>query len=85
MAIGLEVTLTGIASLLQTIAPIIALILIILGGITYGVAQTQPGESRGKWQTVAISMVVGGIIVAAISLAANSIVEASGNLLKPVN
>ncbi len=85
MAIGLEVTLTGIAGLLQTIAPIIALILIILGGITYGVAQTQPGESRGKWQTVAISMVVGGIIVAAISLAANSIVEASGNLLKPVS
>ncbi len=84
MAIGLEVAASNIASFLSTIAPIIALILIILGGIIYGLAQTQPPDSRGKWQTAAISMIVGGIIVGAISGAATIIQEASSTLLKPV-
>jgi hypothetical protein len=83
MAIGLEVAASNIADLLTTIAPIIALILIILGGIVYGIAQTQPPDIRGKWQTAAISMIVGGIIVGAISGAATLIESTSSNLLKP--
>jgi hypothetical protein len=84
MAIGLEVAASSIADFLSTIAPIIALILIILGGIVYGIAQTQPPEIRGKWQTAAISMIIGGLIVGAISGAATIIESASSNLLKPV-
>ncbi len=84
MAIGLEVAASNIANFLSTIAPIIALILIILGGIIYGLAQTQPPDVRGKWQTAAISMIVGGIIVGAISGAATIIESTSSNLLKPV-
>ena len=84
MAVGLEVAASNIASFLSVIAPIISLILIILGGIVYGVAQTQPGESRGKWQAVGISMVVGGLIVGAIAGAAVFIQEQSSGLLKPV-
>jgi hypothetical protein len=38
----------------------------VLGAITYGLAQTQPAENRGKWQSMAMGMVVGGIIVADI-------------------
>ena len=56
----------------------------IRGGIMFGLAQTQPGETRGKWQTAAISMILGGIIVAVISLSANLIVNTAGNALKPV-
>jgi hypothetical protein len=84
MAIGLEVVASNIANFLSTIAPIIAIILIVLGGIMYGLAQTQPPDTRGKWQTAAISMVVGGIIVGAISGAASFIQEQSTGLLKPV-
>jgi hypothetical protein len=84
MATGLEVAASNIASVLQTLAPIIALILFTAGGIMYGLAQTQPGETRGKWQAIAIGMMVGGVIVAAIAGAASLITEASGNLLKPV-
>ncbi len=83
MATGLEVTATNISNALSSLAPTIAIILITLGGITLGLAQTQPGETRGKWQTVAISMIIGGMIVAAITLSASLIVEASGNFLKP--
>jgi hypothetical protein len=84
MATGLEVAASNIASLLSALAPTIALILVTAGGITYGLAQTQPGETRGKWQTIAIGMVVGGIIVMAITGAASFITEQSSNLLKPV-
>ena len=83
MAVGLEIVASNIAAFLSNIAPIIAIILIILGGITYGLAQLQPPDSRGKWQTAAISMVVGGIIVAAITAAASLIQETSAGLLTP--
>jgi len=82
MPIGLETTATNIATFLTNIAPVISLILIVLSGIVYGLAQTQPPETRGKWQTTAISMFIGGVIVMAISLAAPTIVKASGELLK---
>jgi hypothetical protein len=83
MAVGLEVVASNIAAFLTSIAPVISLILIILGGITYGLAQTQPPEMRGKWQTAAISMVIGGLIVGAIAGAATFIQEQSSGLLKP--
>jgi hypothetical protein len=82
MAIGLEVTASNIANFLETIAPVISLILIILGGIIFGVAQTQPPETRGKWQTSALSMVVGGLIVGAIAGAATIIQSTSAGLLQ---
>lgn len=81
MAIGLEVLASNIATFLTNIAPVISIILIILGGITYGLAQTQPPEVRGKWQTAAISMFVGGVIVGAVAAAASMIQETSAGLL----
>ena len=84
MAVGLEIVASNIASFLANIAPAISLILLVLGGITFGLAQTQPAEVRGKWQTAAISMIVGGVIVMAVAGAANYIQEQSAGLLKPV-
>jgi hypothetical protein len=83
MAVGMEVVASNIAAFLSGIAPVISLILIILGGIAYGLAQTQPPDTRGKWQTVGISMFLGGVIVAAIAGAASFIQEQSAGLLKP--
>ncbi len=83
MGLGIEVLINNIALFLQTIAPVISLILIILGGIVYGVAQAQPPETRGKWQSIGISMVIGGLIVGAIAGAAAFIQEQSSGLLKP--
>ena len=84
MAVGLEVAASNIAGFLSTIAPVISLILLVLGGIVYGIAQTQPPDIRGKWQTAAISMLIGGLIVGAIAGAASFIQEQSSTLLKPV-
>ncbi|MBI5224134.1 hypothetical protein HY990_06975 [Candidatus Micrarchaeota archaeon] len=84
MAIGAEILATNIQSFLGGIAPVISLILILLGGIMYGLSNTQPAEVRGKWQVAAISMVVGGVIVGAIAGAAGFIQQQSSGLLKPV-
>ena len=84
MAIGLEVVASNIASFLSNIAPIISIILIILGGITYGLAQAQPADMRGKWQTAAISMFVGGIIIAVVAGAAELIQGTASQTLTPV-
>ena len=84
MAVGLEVVASNIAGFLAVIAPVISLILIVLGGIVYGLAQTQPADARGTWQTAAMGMIIGGVIVGAIAGAASFIQEQSSGLLKPV-
>ncbi|MBD3210669.1 hypothetical protein GF318_04785 [Candidatus Micrarchaeota archaeon] len=83
MAIGLEVVASNIAAFLQNIAPIISIILIVLGGITYGLAQAQPADMRGKWQTAAVSMLIGGVIIAVITGAADIIQTTSSQALQP--
>lgn len=76
-----ETLLSSWQTILSNIAPIISVILIVLGGIVYGVAQAQPGEGRGKWQTAALAMLIGGIIVAAIAGAAVLIRDTSMRIL----
>lgn len=82
MAIGIETTLSNIAAFLGNIAPVLSVILILLGGIMYGLAQTQPPETRGKWQTTAISIFVGGVIVAVIAGGAALIQQTASGALK---
>ena len=78
---GIETTLTNVATSLDIIAPILSLILIVLGGIVYGLSYTQPPESRGKWQTTAIGLFIGGVIMIAIAGAATMIRDTSQTLL----
>lgn len=79
---GIQTILTDIQNTLSTIAPTIAVILIILSGIIFGIAQTQPAETRGKYISIAIGMFIGGIVIAAISAAAQLIVTTSQGILK---
>lgn len=79
--IGLTQIVANITATLRVIAPHISIGLIVLGGLVYGLSQTQPAEVRGKWQTTAIGLVVGGIIIGAITAAAGAIQAGSGTLL----
>ncbi|MFA5107984.1 MAG: hypothetical protein WC492_00410 [Candidatus Micrarchaeia archaeon] len=67
-------------ALLQ-LGPSVAVILIALGGITYGLSFLQPAQNRGKWQSLAAGMIIGGVIVAAITGAAELIASSSATLL----
>ena len=79
-------TLTSIENVLLQIGPIVSVILIVLGGLAYGMAQTQPSDQRGKYITTAYALIAGGIVVAAITGAATFIATQSTTLItdKPV-
>lgn len=77
-----ETLLSSWLETLKSAGTMISMLLIILGGLMYGIAQMQPGETRGKWQTTGIAIVVGGILIAAILGAADLIQEVSSNLFK---
>lgn len=78
----IETLLSSWLETLTSAGTMISMLLIIMGGIIYGIAQLQPGETRGKWQTVGIGVVIGGIVIAAILGAADLIQEISSNLFK---
>lgn len=71
----------NIKNILLDLGPNIAIILIILAGITFGLSYTQPASNRGQWQTVAMGLFIGGIIVAALTGAAETIASTSKTFL----
>jgi zinc transporter ZupT len=77
----IEGLLTNMSATLKSVGGILSLILIILAGIVYGLSMMQPSESRGKWQTVAVGLLIGGAIMAAVVMASGSIQEESSKLL----
>lgn len=79
---ALQSILEGIQGTLSSIAPTLSIILIILSGIIYAFAQMQPADARGKYTTAAISIFVGGVIIAAISAAAQGIASTSQGILQ---
>ncbi len=79
---GIVDTLTSVQDTLLQVGPIVSVILIVLGGLSYGIAQTQPSDQRGKYITTAYALIAGGIVVAAITGAATLIAQNSANLLK---
>lgn len=79
----IETLLLSWKTILESLAPIISILLIISGGILYGISFTQPSEKRGKLQGMGIGMIAGGIVIAAITGAAVLIRDTSSNLLKP--
>ena len=79
--VGLTNTISRLFATLKLIAPYIAMILIVLAGIVYAFSISQPAESRGKLQSLAIGLLVGGIIVAAFAFGAERIEQGSEGLL----
>ena len=75
MTSGIEILLSNIRDTLIGIYPMMSMILIILSGIIWGLAQAQPAEQRGKWQNMATGFLVGGIIIAAIGFSYEKIFE----------
>jgi hypothetical protein len=68
---------SSIKTILLELGPDISIILIVLSGLVYGLSYTQPAKNRGKWQSIAAGILIGGIIVAAITGAAELIQRTS--------
>ncbi len=78
---GVKDTLTGVQTDLTAVGFAFSIILIVLGGLVYGFAQMQPSDQRGKYITAAYGMIIGGIVVAAITGGADAISKTSQTLL----
>ena len=76
-----ETLLQSWLTVLQSIGATLSLIMIIGAGLIYAVSHVQPGETRGKWQQIAIGVFIGGVAIAAILGAAELIKNISSNLL----
>jgi len=63
---AIETQLLEWQTALTSIGTTLSVILIIAGGIVYGISQGMPSETRGKWVTTAVGLIIGGIIMAAI-------------------
>lgn len=83
MAVGLEVFLSNVVEFLLTIAPLVGLILMLLGMTIYALSYLQPPDNRGKWQGAGVNMFIGGVILTAIAGVSTYLQEMAGNLLRP--
>jgi hypothetical protein len=78
---GIVDFVSSIKDTLLNLGPNIAIILIVLAGIVFGLSYTQPASNRGQWQSIAMGLFIGGVIVAALAGAAELIAKTSSTLL----
>ena len=83
MAITLDIvgTLTSVQGILMHVGPVLSAVLFIVAGIFYALGQLFPSYKRASLHTMALDMIVGAVIVAVLSVTANSFALASTNLL----
>ncbi len=74
-----EGTLCSIYFAIHSLVFVIALVLIVLGGILYAGAHMVPGETRGKLQGYSWTMIIGGIVGIVIVLLAPYLVGLFAN------
>ena len=76
-----ETLLSSWLEVMKSAGVTLSLLLIIVGGLVYGLAQLQPSDTRGRWQSTALGLFIGGVLIAAIIGAAELIQTISSNLL----
>ncbi len=76
-----ETLLSSWLEVMKSAGVTLSLLLIIVGGLVYGLAQLQPGDTRGRWQSTALGLFIGGVLIASIIGAAELIQTISSNLL----
>lgn len=82
-AVSLDIvgTLTSVQGILMHVGPVLSAVLFIVAGIFYALGQLFPSYKRASLHTMALDMIVGAVIVAVLSVTANSFALASTNLL----
>ncbi|BCS90957.1 MAG: hypothetical protein ARM1_0414 [Candidatus Micrarchaeota archaeon] len=81
LSIGIINLLVYIKAVLQQAGPILSSALFILAGIFYAIGQIMPYDKRARFQSTAINIIIGAIILAILSLTADSITNAAAHLI----
>ncbi len=81
--VSLQITtqLSGIQVLLTQIGPDLAAALFILAGIFYAIGQIMPPEKKATFHTTAVNLIMGAVVLAALTFAATGLSQASAHLL----
>ena len=81
--VSLQITtqVTSIGSLLTQVAYGIAAALFVLAGIFYAIGQMLPPDKKAAYHTTAVNIIIGAIVMAALSFAATGFATASTHLL----
>ena len=74
-------TLSSIKLVLSQIGPILSAIMFVIAGIFYAVGQMLPYDKKASFHSTAINIIVGAVIVGALSAASTSLSIASAHLL----
>lgn len=78
-------TLNFIQALLMHVGPILSAVLFIVAGVFFALGQLFPSHQRATFHSTAIDIIIGAIIVAVLSVAANGLAAASTQLLSNVS
>ena len=84
VALDITSTLNFIQSLLMHLGPILSAVLFTVAGVFFALGQLFPSHQRATFHSTAIDIIIGAIIVAVLSVAANGLALASSQLLSNV-
>jgi uncharacterized membrane protein len=73
--------LDSIKLVLIQIGPALSAVLFVLAGIFYAVGQMLPPDKKANFHTAAINIIIGAVVVGALSVASTSLAIASTQLL----
>jgi hypothetical protein len=73
--------INGIKLVLMQIGPALSAVLFILAGIFYAVGQMLPPDKKANFHTAAVNIIIGAVVVGALSVASTSLAIASTHLL----
>lgn len=73
--------LNGIQSILTQAGPALSAVLFILAGVFYAIGQMLPPEKKANFHTAAVNIIIGAIVVGALSVASTSLAIASTHLI----
>jgi hypothetical protein len=74
-------TLNGIGGILGQIAPLLSAALFILAGIFYAIGQILPPDKKAAFHTTSVNIIIGAVVLAALSLASTGLASVSTHLL----
>src|SRR5271157_2581073 len=73
--------LDNIKLVLVQIGPALSAVLFVLAGIFYAIGQMLPPDKKANFHTAAINIIIGAVVVGALSVASTSLAIASTQLL----
>ncbi len=81
---GLISDISYARNLLAQIGPMISAMLFVIAGIFYAIGQILPPEKRASFHTTAINIIIGAVVVGALSVASEQLAVASTHIISNV-